>query len=158
MNQRRGSFTSLRILHFSLVVGLGLFAIIALVITRRDRLIELEESTSRLLQVISVIFSVSFLFVGFNVFKTRIMAARNSTGPGEHRFQKYWSACILWWVMIEAPGIFAIICYLLAPNFSFLFLGLFHVLILLVFLPRKENIALLLNLSSDEIDTMKPIR
>ena len=53
--------------------------------------------------------------------------------------------------MIEIPAMFAAIGYLLTGNKAFLFMALFHVLLLLVFMPRKDNIIQLLNLNSDEV-------
>ena len=79
------------------------------------------------------------------------MAARNSKAPGIQRLIQYRTACIIWWSMIEIPGMFAIACHLLTANLSFLFLAIFHILILFLFTPRKENIILLLNLNSQEL-------
>ena len=52
--------------------------------------------------------------------------------------------------MIEAPGIFAIVGYILTHNLAFFFLGLLHIVILFIFMPRRDNIILLLNLNSEE--------
>jgi hypothetical protein len=63
----------------------------------------------------------------------------------------YRTACIMWWAMIEAPGIVAGIGFILSGNYAFFALAIFHLLTMLVFAPRKANIILFLNLSSDEV-------
>ncbi len=42
-----------------------------------------------------------------------MFAARNNPEPGEQRMEIYRAACILWWAMIEAPGIVADIGFIL---------------------------------------------
>ena len=155
MNQRSATFSLLRTLHITLLAGLALFAVVALIITKQAPIAVLEESTSRILQVISVISSIAFLVIGFNIFKRKILAARNSTGEAEARLKQYASACVLWWAMIEAPGVVAIVCYLLTGNLSFFVLAAVHILILLAFMPRKENIIVLLNFSSQDVSKLE---
>src|SRR5687767_12410315 len=150
MNQRIDSFRVLRILHLSMLAGTCLFAIIALIITKRNISAMVDETSGRTLQIAAVVFSLAMLFIGFNLFKRKIMAARNLNGSAEERMMQYRAACVIWWAMIEMPGLFAIICYILTTNLSFFFLAIFHILILLVFMPRKENISLLLNFNGEE--------
>lgn len=152
MNQPRDHFRVLRLLHLSILAGFCLFGIVALSTTETGTVIVAEESHSRNLQIAALIFSFSMLFIGYNIFKKKIMAARTSDKSAEQRLMQYKKACFRWWVMIEAPGFFAMICYMLTANLSFFFLGIFHLLILFVFMPRKGNIILLLNL-----DNGKPV-
>ena len=69
----------------------------------------------------------------------------------QHPNNIYRTACILWWAMIEGPGIAAGIGFILTGNYAFFALAIFHLLIMLVFSPRKSNITMFLNLSSDEV-------
>ena len=152
MHRESNFFTTLRILHLSLLVGPVLFGIASVFIVQNGLMQAAEESLSRILQVIAILFSVALMVIGFNLFKRKIMEVRNSTGEAKTRLEQYRAACILWWAMNEAPALFSITCYLLTGNFSFLALAGFHILILLVFMPRKENIAVLLNVDPHEID------
>jgi hypothetical protein len=63
----------------------------------------------------------------------------------------YRAACILWWAMIEGPGLLATIGYMLTANLSFLALAGLHILIILAFMPRRENIIVLLNLTAADV-------
>jgi hypothetical protein len=142
---------ALKILHLSLLAGLSLFVIISFFISRNGDMSIADESVNRILQIVVIIISVSSLVLGFRLFRDKIRAIRFSTASAEIRMEQYRTACIIWWVMIEAPGIMAIVSYILTGNQAFLFLGLFHILVLFVFMPRKENIILLLNLNSEEV-------
>lgn len=143
------AFKILKTLHLSLLIGVSLFIVVVLFMIKKIE--PVGESVNRILQVVVVVASLISLFVGFNLFRRKMMAARNHTGTAIQRMDKYRSASILWWSMIEIPAMFAAIGYLLTGNKAFLFMALFHVLLLLVFMPRKDNIIQLLNLNSDEV-------
>lgn len=151
MKQPRNVFRILTIMHLSMLTGLALFALVCFVISRYRLASVVDESFSRIFQVVVIVISLSFLIIGLNVFRKKILAARSSSESAEKRMELYLSACIIWWAMIQVPGILAIVGFLLTLNHSFLFLGLFHLLLLFVFMPRKENIIILLNLNSEEV-------
>ena len=155
MKQRNDSFKILRILHLSLLSGQCLFAGIAFIIVQKGIIASVDESLSRILQVLVVSSSLVMLYFGFRVFKGRIMKVRNSQRPAKERLSDYQHACILWWAMIEVPGLMSAVFYILTANLSFFFLAIFHVLILLLFTPRRQNVYLLLNLSSQEISRLE---
>ena len=67
----------------------------------------------------------------------------------------YQTACIIWWAMTEGPGILATVGYLLTSNFAFIALAIFHIVILGAFMPRKQNIIVLLNLNGTEVANLE---
>lgn len=134
-----------------MLTGLGIFAVVCLIISRNRFDPAVDESFSRIFQVVVIVISTAFLIIGLNVFRRKILAARSSSAPAERRMEQYLSACIIWWAMIQMPGILAVIGFLLTLNHSFFFLGLFHILLLFVFMPRKDNIIILLNLNGEEV-------
>jgi hypothetical protein len=138
-----------------MLAGQCLFAVISLFVAGKivDRIT--GESVDRSLQIVVVIVSLTALFVGFNIFKKTIYRIRAEKKSGVERIERYRKACIIWWIMIEGPGFFAIICFMWTNNLSFFFLAVFHILILLVFMPRRENIIVLLNLDSQEINQVE---
>lgn len=144
------SFKSLKKLHLSLLAGQCLFAIISLSLAGTDSYRIEGESFSRSLQIATVIFSTTALFIGFNLFKKAIFRIRSESQPGIKRMEQYRKACIIWWIMVEGPGLFSLVFYLWTDNLSFFFLACFHILILFVFMPKKENIIVLLKLNSEE--------
>lgn len=150
MTQPTDHFRILKILHLSLLTGLGLFAVISFFTAGKNFTMIADESLSRKLQVVVLIFSLTMLIAGFNHFKKTILNIRVAEVSAHKRMEKYRTACIIWWAMIEGPGLMAIIGYLLTANHAFLFLGMLHIFILFIFMPRKDNIIVLLNFNSDE--------
>lgn len=148
---QQDAFKALKILHLGITGGLLIFAAAMLFLFQTGNLKAIDPSLERTLQVVAVIFSVALLLFGFNLFKRKMMEARNSTESGETRMRLYRTACIIWWAMIEAPGLLAVVSFFITGNYAFLALAGFHVLVLLLFMPRKENIIVLLNLNTKEV-------
>jgi hypothetical protein len=153
-----GAFKSLRRLHTSLVAGLCLFSIIALLISGTEAYHIEGENFSRMVQVVASLFSITTIFVGFNLFKRSLVRLQEKNNPGIQRMKRYRRACITWWTFIVGPAFFATLCYIWTDNLSFFFLSCLHILILFLFRPRKDNIILLLNLNSDDISQLENSR
>lgn len=151
MQHQPNAFNVIKIVHIGLLVGMAMFDIVSLIIVMQGIPVIADEPVQRNLQVGCVLLSAILLIVGFKIFKKRIFAARNSTEPGEKRMEMYRAACIMWWAMIEAPGIVAGIGFILSGNYAFFALAIFHLLTMMVFAPRKANIVLFLNLNSNEV-------
>jgi hypothetical protein len=149
--QQQNAFKVLRILHTALLTGMAIFNIVGIVLVQQNVIPAADESFQRNFQIVCILVSVALLIAGFNIFKKKILAARNDPGPGEQRMDLYRTACILWWAMIEGPGILATLGYILTHNYAFFALALFHLTCLFVFSPRKANIIVLLNLNSEEV-------
>jgi hypothetical protein len=151
--KQSNAFTVLKILHIALLIGMAIFGVTAILVVQlvQPAPTAADDSFQRNFQVVCVLLSALSLIGGFKLFKKKIFAARNSLEPGEKRMELYRSACILWWAMIEGPGIVAGIGFILSGNYAFFALAVFHLLALLAFSPRKANIILFLNLSSDEV-------
>ena len=103
-------------------------------------------SNDRLLQVIAIVFSISSLLIGFRLFKNKVLAIRHTTDLPIVKLGHYQTACIIWWALLEAPGLFALVCFILTGNYAFFALAIFHLLILGVFMPKKENLRVLLDI------------
>ena len=151
MQHQPNAFNVIKIVHIGLLVGMAMFDIVSLIIVLQGIPVIADEPMQRNLQLGCVVLSALLLIAGFKIFKKKILAARNSTEPGEKRMEMYRAACIMWWAMIEAPGIVAGIGFIISGNFSFFALAVFHLVAMLVFAPRKANIVLFLNLNSNEV-------
>ena len=152
MQQKGDDFRALKIVHLALLGSLTLFTIIVLGVRfTGPKEMDQDKQLEQVLQVVTVVLSLGSLLFGYNIFKKKIAEARNSPGPAEKRMELYRAACIMWWAMIEGPGLLSIIGFFLTGNFAFFALALFHSGLLAMFMPRKENIILLLNLTSDEV-------
>lgn len=144
-------FKVIKLVHLGVSISLLLCIAILIFLVQSGYTKGEGASLERILQTVAVVLSVGILLIGFNRFKRTMLAARNNPGNGEERMRQYVAACITWWAMIEIPGIFAAICYFLTQNFAFIVLAATHLLILLIFMPRKENIIVLLNLNANEV-------
>ncbi|WP_205508242.1 hypothetical protein [Longitalea arenae] len=152
----QNAFTTLRIVHIALLSGMAAFNIVSLILVKQG-FPAMDESVQRAFQVVCILISTVCLAAGFQLFKKKMMAARNSIESGEKRMALYKTACILWWAMIEAPGILAGIGFIMTSNYAFFALALFHLLVILIFTPRKANIIVLLNLNSEEVKRLEGV-
>ena len=155
MNNITTIFKTFRIIHVAQLVGMSVFAIATMIIVRMNLTTPVLADVDRSLQVVVVVLSVLMLFIGFRIFKSRIMKIRESKVDGAMRFTQYRSACILWWALIEAPGLLALACFIITANYAFFALGIFHLMVLIMFTPRRENIILLLDLEHDDFKNIK---
>jgi hypothetical protein len=152
------SFKALKILHTALLTGLALFIIVAYVLIRQKLIVpEKDVTLETIFQVLAAAISIGSLLAGYNLFKKQLVAARGAE-RGEVRFEMYRAACIMWWAFLEAPGLFAAVSYLKTGNVVFIILALFHLGMLIVFMPRKDNIVLLLNLTSDDVQKLEGVK
>lgn len=149
---KQDAFKAFKTLHLA-VAGTMLAAVLVLAFIPPGRVG--DPSLDRTLQAVSVLLSAGIIWIGFNLFKRNMLAARNSTEPGVVRLSKYRTACFIWWAMIEGPGLFAAVCYFLTGNYAFIALAGFHLLLLLLFRPRKANIVVLLKLSEQEVAVLE---
>jgi hypothetical protein len=144
-----GTIRKLRFQHLLFLVLLILAIAGSLVYTGTAAIAENEE-LERIGSVVAVILSVACLLVGFNLFKRKMTEARNLELP-EMRMRKYFTACMIWWSLIYLPAIITLALFVLTAYYSFLALAILHCLILLVFMPRKDNIAVLLRLTEKDL-------
>jgi hypothetical protein len=152
---QQDAFKALKILHLAITGGFLLITAVFILLVQLGQWQSIDPTLERTLQVVAVVVSIAALLVGFNLFKRKMMEARNSTAPGETRMSMYRTACILWWAMIEGPGLLAVICFMITGGYAFIALAGFHILLLLVFMPRKDNIIVLLNLNSQEVTRLE---
>lgn len=153
--KQTGYFSALKLLHTSLFIGMIVFAgITTFLVTSGRYSPRVDEDTDRILQAIAVSITAVVLIIGYRIFKRRLTALSSSAQEAGEKLQQYRKAAIIWWAMIEFPGFAAMICFLLSGNYAFLALAGFHIMLLGLFSPRKENIALLLKLHGNDVEKM----
>ena len=149
-----GYYQSLRILHTALVSGVVLFLAVIFFLVYKQSGSLVDVSVDRILQVVAVLLTGISLFIGFRLFNKKILELRHSALPARAKLEAYRTACIVWWAMIEGPAFFAATGYYLTANAAFLALAIFHITILAVFMPRRDNFRLLLNLTDTEMEEL----
>mgnify|MGYP007024035352 CR=1 FL=1 len=153
--QPKSPFAALKILHMALLGGMCLVAIVSLFLPREEFSAGLDRSAETILQTVSAGATLLCLLLGFSIFKKRLVAVHTSHEKAEKRLEMYRKAIITWWAMIEAPGLLALVGFVLTSQYAFLALGLFHVALLAIFMPRKMNIVLLLKLTAAEVQRLE---
>lgn len=138
-----------------MLTGLALFGVISCLGLEQGFNTVDDEIFNRMFQGVAILVSICMLAIGFNIFKKKILLVRAANGSAKGRMAHYRSACIMWWAMIEGPGLVAFTGYLLTANLSFFILGILHILILLFFYPRKDNIIVLLHLNPEEVSQLE---
>jgi putative copper export protein len=151
MKARTNFFQLFRLIHLAQVLGVTIFGVASVLIVRKELQEPVESSVDRTLQVIVVLFAGLMLFFGFKIFKNNVLKIRASHDAVQKRINAYRRACILWWVMTEVPALLSFACFVITSNYAFFALGVFHLMILIMFSPRKENIVLLLNVNNQEL-------
>lgn len=145
-------FRTIRMLHTSLLVGLIFFAATVFFLVRTGKFPPVSNgSLDRILQIAALMVAGILLIIGFRLFRKKIIALHKSSDSADKKLDQYRSACISWWAMIEIPGMVAIICFLLTNNYAFFALACFLIILLALFIPRADNIILLLKLNRDEV-------
>ncbi|MBO9632581.1 MAG: hypothetical protein J7578_05640 [Chitinophagaceae bacterium] len=145
-----GIIRKLKFQHSIFLVLLILAIVGAFLYTGTASIVE-DEHLERMGSVVAVIISVACLLVGFNLFKRKMMEARNME-PAESRARKYFMACMIWWSLIYLPALIALALFVLTAYYSFAALAVLHWLILLAFMPRKANIVVLLRLTDKDLN------
>lgn len=153
--QPQNPFKALKLLHTAILFGLAFFTIVSLLIPREEFAKGFDKSFEPVLQAVAAGVSLLSLLIGFNIFKKQLVAARNNGGTAETRMAVYRSACIMWWALIDAPGILSIVGFVLTGNYAFIALALFHFALLALFMPRRSNIIMLLNLTTQEVQRLE---
>lgn len=149
-----GYYKSLKLVHTALLSGMLIFIAISFYLVYQGKVEMADLSLDRILQLVAVLLTVGSLVIGFRIFNKKIMELRRSGLPVREKLEDYRAACVMWWAMIEGPGLFATVGYFITGNAAFFALALFHTAILAVFMPRRENFKLLLDLSDIEMEEL----
>lgn len=148
-------FKYLKILHTVLLLGMIFFAIISVVIASSKYAVAVDKTFESVAQAVAAGLSLISLLAGFSIFKKRLTGVHHSTEAAEKKMEMYRGACILWWALIEGPGLLALVFFILTGNYAFLALAGFQIALLALFMPRKSSVVILLNLTSEEVQRLE---
>jgi len=146
-----GYFKALQIVHRAMLLGVILFATIACFLNYAGSFPPSLQSYNEALQVVAIIFSLSGFFIGNFLFKKKISGLRELNNDLPAKLSIYRSASFIQWALLEAPALFAIICFSLVGNYAFLALAAALVLLFVINAPSKIKIAMLLQVREEDI-------
>jgi hypothetical protein len=147
-----GIFKSLQTVHRAMLLGIILFAIIAFYLNYAGSLTPALQQHDQALQVVAIVLSLSGFFIGNALFKKRIFQLRTFGGDMNNKLSTYRSVCLLQWILLEAPALFATICFLLVGNYAFLALAAALMILFAINVPTKIKMAMLLQIREEEIN------
>jgi len=152
--QKGNDFKALQILHKALLTGMFFFSIISVVIIVMGKTTSIDSHTSKILQVIVLLFSFASITAGFFLFNKRMLSI-NTMATAAERISIYRAAAIIRWVMIEAPVLFSIISFLLTGNYAFPGLAVALMIVFATTAPSKNKIIQQLQLNEKEVQQLE---
>ena len=107
--------------------------------------------TDRLLQVVAVLYCFAAVFVGLQLFRRKLDEIKKSEDTAREKLNRFKSASILQWGLMESAAIFSTLCYLLTGNWAFLALAFTLLVIFGGLNPFKHKVMIQLRLSEQEV-------
>jgi len=145
-----GYLKALQIVHRAMLLGMILFAAISFFLSYTGNFPPSLQSYNEVFQVIAVLLSLAGFFLGNFLFKKKILSLRELNNLTS-KLSGYRAASLIQWALLEAPALFAVICFLLVGNFAFLALAAALVLLFVINAPSKIKIAMLLQVREEDI-------
>ena len=155
MNNTSPAFSVFKITHRIMFFGQLIFLGVLFFLVYRKEVTPPLAAQDKPLQVIAIVFSAIAFFAGNELFKRRLVAIKGNTGlPVRKQYDKYRSACIVQWALLEGAVLFCGICFFLVGNYSFIALAVLLALLFMLQMPDKNKMALQLGLSAGDVDEL----
>lgn len=155
MNNAGPAFSSFKIMHRAMFIGQLVFLGVLFFLVYRKMVSPPLAAQDKIFQVIAVVFSAVAFFAGNELFKKRLAAIKDDIDLTlKGKFEKYRSACIIQWALLEGAVLFSGICFFLAGNYAFLALAAVLALLFMLQAPDKNKMALQLGLSSADVEAL----
>ncbi len=142
-------FRSLYILHIALMVGLFVFIMISVFLDAGGSLGNNEQKLNDIFMILAPLLALIGLITAQFVYRNRLIQLK--TLPDlKQKLTAYRGAFIVRTALIEAPGLFAVIAFLLTGNYIYIGIAGLIIAIFFVWIPSKERIATSLDLNTEE--------
>ncbi len=151
MNQYKVDIKSLIVIHTAMLLGMIIFMAVAFFVANKVLPNPVDESLSRILQVVAVLLSMGGGFMAFMLFKKKIQSIQDMSIPVSEKIQQYRIASIMKFALLEAPVLFCCIGYLLSKNISFLLLA---GVLVMIFAGQKPTVIMMthdMNVSKEDL-------
>lgn len=140
-------------IYRALLLGQVLFAGIVVFIRAKGLGIgsNVDENTSRILQVLALALSFGCLWGGMHFYRKRIAEIRDANITAPEKLKQYQTASIIKWGFTEGPCLFCMVGYFLTGNWSFLALAGIIIFVFAGYNPQKSLVMRELGLAEDEL-------
>jgi len=148
----QNQFKSLQKNFTGLLLAVIGFAIVVLsIVLIAKKTINQDVQLDRALQLIAVLFAIGDCFIGFRLYKKKVLELRSSDLSAQEKMTAYRGASIVFWSFLMAPTLFCGICYVITGNFAFMALYAFLLFAFGAQNPFKSKVALLLKLDGNDV-------
>lgn len=156
MQQENGDyFKALKIIHVALLAGQCLFLAVMVFLVMRKSTAMVGPSFDKILQVVALLVSFGGVFAATSIFKKRLLTINTGAATMAEIGTQYRASNIFRWAMIEAPSLFAIICFFLTGNYAFAALAVALIIFFVLTAPSRLKAMIQLQLSEQEVDQLQ---
>lgn len=152
--QNNSGLKALNIIHKALMAGQVIFAVVCIFITYLKLMEAPAKELDRTLQVVALLVAAAGVFTGSAIFKRKLQQLKDGEYTAKEKFEQYRAACIIQWALMEGPGIFCSICFLLTANYAFIALAMLLLFIFAAAAPAKMKVLLQLQISESELEEL----
>lgn len=152
--QKTSPVAILNTLHKALLMGQVLFAAVSFYLVYTKVFTAPAKELEKYLQVAALLAVAIGLYAGLTIFKKRLQQINDTTTGAKEKFEKYRTAVIIQWSLLEAPALFCIICFMVTGNYAFLALAVVVMFLFVMMAPSKMKIMLQLQISEAALDDL----
>lgn len=134
-----------------LLAEIGFAVVVLSLVLIAKKTINQDVQLDRAMQLIAVLFAIGNCFIGFRLYKKKVLELRGSNFSAQEKMTAYRAASIMFWAFLVAPALFCGICYVITGNFAFMALYAFLLFAFGAQNPFKSKVALLLKLDPNEV-------
>lgn len=143
------NFTSIRIIHFALCLGIFMFGSVANVILLDHTTADFE-ITDRNKTLVVIAFTLCTLAVGAAMGIYKLIILKNKNGDLQSKFNTYTRASIIRYATMEGAVLFCIVMSFTVNNYLFSIMGGLTYLVMILSFPSKSRFAMDLELDRDQ--------
>lgn len=151
-NNPKQYFNGLFMAFYTMVGGILVFAIIAVVLNRLQGPFAPGSETEKVLLVINGILALIGFLVALNIYKKKLAEDSPFGSSLLQKLYQYKSALIIYLSLCEGPAIFSIISYMITGNF--IFLGIAGLMLIAMFLKKPARTRIFNDLRLDSKEQM----
>ena len=150
-----GAFAVLKIIHNGMLAGQILFIGILFYLGYTKEKLPTLSDIDRILQIVAVAVSGIAFFGGSSFFKKKLAAIKlDEKASIKARLDKYKTAAIVQWAMLEAACLFCAASFFITGNYAFLALAFVLLLLFGMLAPVKSKIAFQLGLDIADVEEL----
>jgi uncharacterized membrane protein YbhN (UPF0104 family) len=150
-----GAFAALKITHNAMLAGQILFVAVLFYLGYTREKLPTLSNLDKILQAAAIALAAMAFFFGGTFFKKKLAdIKRNEKAGTKEKLDKYKTASIVQWAMLEGACLFCGVSFFITGNYAFLALALVLMLIFGMLAPIKSKIAFQLGLGISDIEEL----